>query len=101
MSGPLKHRSNLALFIARLRIMTSAMTLKMASARAVLEDLTPHQPFGYQTSFSVELRDHNGKKSESILEAKASAAIADASAFIFIDAILTLLARGIRTPTNV
>ena len=143
MSGPLKHRSNLALFIARLIIMTSVHqqfnlgatvehqastfprswshgaswqplarndflqsdfygeSLQGSFVRKVLEDLTPHQPFGYQTSFSVELRDHNGKKSESILEAKASAAIADASAFIFIDAILTLLARGIRTPTNV
>ena len=35
----------------------------------------------------MELRDHTGMKSEALLEAKASAAIADAAAFIFIDAI--------------
>ncbi len=55
--------------------------------RKLLEDLTPNRPFGYETSFSVELRDHTGMKSEALLEAKASAAIADAAAFIYIDAI--------------
>ncbi len=75
-------------------------SLQGSFVRKVLEDLTPHQPFGYETSFSVELCDHNGKKTESILEAKASAAIPDASALIFIDALLTQLARGIRTPTS-
>lgn len=61
--------------------------LQGSFVRKLLEDLTPHQPFGYETSFSVELWDHTGKKSEPLLEAKASAAIADAAAFIFIDAI--------------
>ena len=61
--------------------------LQGSFVRKMLEDLTPHRPFGYETSFSVELRDHTGKKSEPLLEAKASAAIADAAAFIFIDAI--------------
>ena len=50
-------------------------------------DLTPNRPFGYETSFSVSLQDHTARKSEALLEAKASAAIADAAAFIFIDAI--------------
>jgi len=61
--------------------------LQGSFVRKMLEDLTPQRPFGYETSFSVELRDHTGKKSEALLEAKASAAIADAAAFIFIDAI--------------
>jgi hypothetical protein len=62
-------------------------SLQGSFVRKLLEDLTPHRPFGYETSFSVELRDHTGMKSEALLEAKASAAIADAAAFIFIDAI--------------
>ena len=35
----------------------------------------------------MELSDHTAMKSEALLEAKASAAISDAAAFIFIDAI--------------
>jgi len=62
-------------------------TLQGSFVRKMLEDLTPERPFGYETSFSVELRDHTGKKSQALLEAKASAAIADSAAFIFIDAI--------------
>lgn len=61
--------------------------LQGSFVRKMLEDLTPHRPFGYETSFSLSLYDHTGKKSEALLEAKASAAIADAAAFIFIDAI--------------
>jgi len=55
--------------------------------RKLLEDLTPHRPFGFETSFSAELADHTAMKSEALLQAKASAAIADNAAFIFIDAI--------------
>jgi hypothetical protein len=55
--------------------------------RKMLEDLTPHRPFGFETSFSAELADHTAMKSEALLQAKASAAIADNAAFIFIDAI--------------
>ena len=55
--------------------------------RKLLEDLTPHRPFGFETSFSHELADHTAMKPEALLEAKASAAIADGAAFIFIDAI--------------
>jgi hypothetical protein len=61
--------------------------LQGSFVRKMLDDLTPQKPFGYETSFSVELRDHTGKKSEPLLEAKASAAITDDAAFIFIDAI--------------
>ncbi len=62
-------------------------SLQGSFVRKLLEELTPNRPFGYETSFSVELRDHTGMKPEALLEAKASAAIADAAAFIFIDAI--------------
>ena len=55
--------------------------------RKLLEDLTPNRPFGFETSFSLDLQDHTAMKSEPLLEAKASAAIADSAAFIFIDAI--------------
>jgi hypothetical protein len=62
-------------------------SLQGSFVRKLLEDLTPNRPFGYETSFSVELRDHTAMKSEALLEAKAAAAISDAAAFIFIDAI--------------
>jgi hypothetical protein len=55
--------------------------------RKLLEDLTPHRPFGFETSFSMELADHTAMKPEPLLQAKASAAVADNAAFIFIDAI--------------
>jgi len=55
--------------------------------RKLLEDLTPHRPFGFETSVSAELADHTATKPEPLLHAKAAAAIADNAAFIFIDAI--------------
>ncbi len=61
--------------------------LQGSFVRKLLERLTPNRPFGYETSFSRELKDHTAMKSEALLEAKASAAIADSAAFIFIDAI--------------
>lgn len=61
--------------------------LQGSFVRKLLEDLTPQRPFGYETSFSVALRDHTAMKSAELLEAKASAAIGDSAAFIFIDAI--------------
>lgn len=61
--------------------------LQGSFVRKLLERLTPHRPFGYETSFSVELKDHTAMKPEALLEAKAAAAISDSAAFIFIDAI--------------
>jgi hypothetical protein len=61
--------------------------LQGSFVRKLLEDLSPNRPFGYETSFTVSLQNHTARKSEALLEAKASAAIADAAAFIFIDAI--------------
>jgi hypothetical protein len=62
-------------------------SLQGSFVRKLLEGLTPNRPFGFETSFCVELRDHTTMKSEPLLEAKASAAIADSAAFIFIDAV--------------
>lgn len=61
--------------------------LQGSFVRKLLENLTPKRPFGYETSFSVNLADHTARKSTALLEAKAAAAIADHAAFIFIDAI--------------
>lgn len=61
--------------------------LQGSFVRKLLENLTPRRPFGYETSFSVNLADHTARKPTALLEAKASAAIADHAAFIFIDAI--------------
>jgi hypothetical protein len=61
--------------------------LQGSFVRKLLQRLTPNRPFGYETSFSVALKDHTAMKSAALLEAKASAAIADGAAFIFIDAI--------------
>jgi Hypothetical glycosyl hydrolase 6/Beta-galactosidase trimerisation domain len=61
--------------------------LQGSFVRKLLESLTPHRPFGYETSVKLELKDHTSLKSEALLEAKASAAIADAAAFVFIDGI--------------
>jgi hypothetical protein len=55
--------------------------------RKILEDLSPNRPVGFETSFSIALQDHTAMKSEPLLECKASAALADHCAFIFIDAI--------------
>jgi len=61
--------------------------LQGSFVRKLLGELTPKKPFGFETSFSLRLADHTGRKSEELLEAKASAAIADHAAFVFIDAI--------------
>lgn len=61
--------------------------LQGSFVRKLLEDLTPHRPFAYETSSSVSLRDHTALKPEALLAAKAAAAIADHAAFVFIDAI--------------
>jgi len=61
--------------------------LQGSFARKLLGELTPRRPFAYATSYSTNLFDHTGRKDPALLEAKASAAIADHSAFLFIDAI--------------
>jgi hypothetical protein len=61
--------------------------LQGSFVRKLLEELTPHRPFGFETSYALALNNHTTGKAEALLEAKASAAIADSAAFIFIDAI--------------
>ncbi|MCA9443519.1 MAG: beta-galactosidase, partial [Candidatus Omnitrophica bacterium] len=61
--------------------------LQGSFVRKLLEELTPNKPFAYETSFSVSLHDHTGKKSKDLLKAKAASSIADQAAFVFIDAI--------------
>ncbi|MFO0910766.1 MAG: beta-galactosidase trimerization domain-containing protein [Isosphaeraceae bacterium] len=61
--------------------------LQGSFVRKLLEKLTPHRPFGYETSVKLELKNHTALKPEPLLEAKAASAIADAAAFIVIDGI--------------
>lgn len=61
--------------------------LQGSFARKHLGELSPNRPMAFATSYSTTLLDHTGRKSEALLEAKASAALADHSAFLFIDAI--------------
>jgi len=53
----------------------------------LLYNLTENRPYGFETSATVSLRDHTTLKPKELLEAKAYAALANAGAFIFIDAI--------------
>ncbi|HNC24699.1 MAG TPA: alpha-L-fucosidase [Opitutaceae bacterium] len=61
--------------------------LQGSFARKLLGGLTRQRPFVFATSYSSSLRDHTGRKADALLESKVSAAIADHSAFLFIDAI--------------
>ncbi len=56
-------------------------------ARKLFSTLSLNQPFGFETSFNVSLRDHTAKKDAALLKCKVSACMADAGAFVFIDAI--------------
>ena len=61
--------------------------LQGSFARKLLGELSGARPFVFATSYSPDLFDHTGHKPDALLEAKACAAIADHSAFLFIDAI--------------
>ena len=61
--------------------------LQGSFARKLLGEMSRGKPFAYATSYSTTLFDHTGRKPESLIQAKTSAAIADHSAFLFIDAI--------------
>lgn len=56
-------------------------------ARKLFYNLTEHRPAGFETSFCVSLNNHTARKSSDWMRCKAAAAIADACAFVFIDAI--------------
>ncbi len=55
--------------------------------RKLLDELTPNRPCAFETSLSLSLGEHTGRKPEPLLEAKASAAMADNTSFTFIDGI--------------
>lgn len=55
--------------------------------RKLLYNLTPNRPGCFETSIGVDLRNYTALKSEPLLRAKAYAALADMSAFLFIDSI--------------
>ena len=61
--------------------------LQGSLARKLFTNLSPNLPYGFETSFSVSLNNHTAKKPRELLQAKASACLADAGAFVFIDAI--------------
>ena len=61
--------------------------LQGSFVRKMLYHLTENLPYGFETSVMVNLANHTAKKSKDLLRTKAYASLADAGAFIFIDAI--------------
>ena len=61
--------------------------LEGSVVRKLFHNLSPHLPLEFMTSCSVSLRNHTARKPQELLQAKASACLADGAAFLFIDAI--------------
>lgn len=61
--------------------------LQGSLVRKLFLHLSENQPYGFETCVSVDLGNYTTLKSEELLTCKASAALADAGAFIFIDSI--------------
>ena len=61
--------------------------LQGSFVRKLFYNLSENQPYGFETSVMVSLRNHTAKKSKDLLRTKAYACLADAGAFVFIDAI--------------
>ncbi len=61
--------------------------LQGSFARKLFHNLTPNRPAGFETSIGVDLHNYTALKSPELLTCKAHAALADASAFVFIDSI--------------
>ncbi|MCE5258924.1 MAG: alpha-L-fucosidase [Chloroflexi bacterium] len=61
--------------------------LQGSVVRKLFHNLSPNLPQEFMTSFSTNLQNHTAKKSKELLQAKASACLADGAAFLFIDAI--------------
>jgi len=55
--------------------------------RKLFLNLSPAQPYAFETCVSVDLGNYTTLKSEELLRCKAFAAVADAGAFVFIDSI--------------
>ncbi|NLV74791.1 MAG: hypothetical protein GXY52_08935 [Chloroflexi bacterium] len=62
-------------------------SLEGSVVRKLFHNLSPNLPQEFMTTFAINLNNHTAKKSPELLEAKASACLADSSAFLFIDAI--------------
>ena len=56
-------------------------------ARKLFSTLGLNQPYGFETTFNINLTDHTAKKEPALLKCKVSACLADMGAFVFIDAI--------------
>jgi len=61
--------------------------LQGSFVRKLFHNLSSSPPYGFETSATISLGNHTGLKPEALLRAKASACLADAGAFVFIDAI--------------
>lgn len=61
--------------------------LQGSFVRKLISRLSPNHPAGFETSVTTELTDVTALKSEDLLTCKASAALADSTAFIMIDSI--------------
>lgn len=61
--------------------------LQGSVVRKLFHNLSPRLPFEFMTSFSTNLSNHTDRKPRELLQAKVSGCLADAGAFLFIDAI--------------
>jgi hypothetical protein len=61
--------------------------LQGSFARKLFYNLSPARPAAFETSIGIDLRNYTALKTEALLTCKASAALADACAFVFIDSI--------------
>jgi len=61
--------------------------LQGSFVRKLFYNLTPHRPGGFETCLSVDLGNYTALKSKDLLQAQASAALADGAALIFIDSL--------------
>jgi len=61
--------------------------LEASFVQKMLGELSPHAPFGYETSSARSLRDHTTPKSDVEIRTRAGSAMANGGAFIFIDAV--------------
>jgi hypothetical protein len=61
--------------------------LQGSMARKVIYNLSENLPGAFETCIAVDLRNYTALKSKELLTAKSCAALADASAFLFIDTI--------------
>jgi Hypothetical glycosyl hydrolase 6/Beta-galactosidase trimerisation domain len=61
--------------------------LQGSFVRKLFYNLTPNRPSAFETSIGVSLDNYTALKSRELLEAKAYAALADGSAFVYIDSI--------------